>query len=103
MAITNGIKVVTRPLPAKAVAAIRRATGLPISEIQRRAGSGEYLVEKGLSDDRGLLEMIELAEDLSELGVEAELFQGGYERPMEFMRNVYRSHRETAREVGLEE
>lgn len=103
MTITNGIKIVTKLLPAKAVASIRKSTGLSISEIQRRAGSEEYLIEKELSDDKSLAKMIELAEDLAKLDVEVELFQGGYNRPLEFMKNVYQSHRETAKEIGLEE
>ncbi len=103
MAITNGIKISSQPLSAKAIGIIRKSTGLPISEIKKRADCGEYLIEKDLSDDKSLLTMIELAEELLAHDVRAELYQGGHERPLEFMKNVYESHRETAREVGLEE
>ena len=61
MTITNGIKIITQLLPAKAIATIRKATGLSISEIQKRSGSEEYLIEKGLSDDKSLAKMIKLA------------------------------------------
>ena len=103
MAITNGIKVTASTLPAKAIAVIRKATGLPICEIKQRAQNGAYLIEKGLSDDKSLLTMIKLADDLSEYGVEVEFYQADHKRPLDFMKNVYTSHRETAEELGLED
>lgn len=103
MTITNGIKITTKSLPAKAIAAIRKATGLPISEIKQCAGSDMYLIERGLSDDKSLHTIIDLAEELSKLDVKVELYQGGYKRSPEFMKSVYQTHRETAQEVGLEE
>ena len=102
MAITNGIKIITPSLPAKAIAYIRKATGLSISEIKLRVQSGDYLIQKDLSDDKGLLAMITLANSLSEYGVEVEFYQADYKRPLEFMKNVYESHRDTASEMGLE-
>ena len=103
MAITNGIKISPRSLTAKAIGIIRKSTGLPISEIKKRADCGEYLIEEDLSDDKSLLMMIRLAEELPAYDVRVELYQGGCERPLEFMKNIYESHRETAREVGLED
>lgn len=101
MAITNGIKIFSEFLPAKAIGIIRKSTELPISEIKKRAERGEYLIEKDLSDDESLLIMIELAEALPAYDVRVELYQGGHRFPLQFMRNTYESHRETAKEVGL--
>ena len=100
MAITNGIRIALPSLSAKAIAAIRKATGLSISDIKQRAQNGDYLMEKDLSDDKGLFSIIKLAEELSALGLDVELCQGGYSRSLEFMKNVLESHRQTAREVG---
>ncbi len=103
MAITNAIAVVTPNLSAKAISVIRKATGLSISSIKEHAQTGDYLIEKGLSDDTALLAMIRLAEDLKGLNVETELYQGGMKKSLEFMKNVYAAHKETAREVGLDD
>lgn len=103
MAITNAIAVSTTSLSAKAISVIRKATGLSISDIKRHAQVGDYLIERGLSDDKSLLVMIRLAEELELLGVEAELYQGGMKKSLDFMKNVYVAHKETAREVGLDE
>ena len=103
MAITNAIVVSTPNLPAKAITVIRKATGLSISDIKRHAQAGDYLIEKGLSDDKSLLAMIHLSEDLESLGVEIEFYQGGMKKSLDFMKNVYAAHKETAREVGLDE
>lgn len=103
MTITNGIKIFSQSLSAKAIGTIRKSTGLPISEIKKRAESGEYLVEADLSDDKSLLTIIELAEELSTYGIRVELYQGGQEFSLEFMKNTYESHRETAKEVGMED
>ena len=103
MAITNAITVSTSNLPAKAIAVIRKTTGLSISDIKSHAQTGDSLIERGLSDDKSLLAMIRLAEDLESLGVETEFYQGGMKKSLDFMKNVYAAHKETAREVGLDD
>lgn len=89
MAIANAITVSTSNLPAKAIAVIRKATGLSISDIKNHAQTGDYLIERGLSDDKSLLAMIRLAEDLESLGVETEFYQGGMKKSLDFMKKVY--------------
>jgi hypothetical protein len=102
MAITNGIKLGSSPLNAKAIAAIRKSTGLSIAEIKDRADRDEFLIEADLSDDKELQTMLSLADELAKHEIELEFFQGGYSRSREFMKNVYKAHTETAKEVGLE-
>ena len=47
--------------------------------------------------------MIRLSENLEAFNVKTELYQGGMKKSLEFMKNVYAAHRETAREVGLDD
>ncbi|MGN0045808.1 MAG: hypothetical protein ACI37P_00585 [Eggerthellaceae bacterium] len=103
MPITNGIKIATISLPAKAISEIRKTTGLAISEIKQRAQDNDYLIEEDLSDDRSLRKMIDLSKKLNSLGIKVDFYQGGHNRSLEFMENVYESHRETARALGLED
>ena len=60
-------------------------------------------MEAALSDDVALRSMIELAEELGFQGVAVDFYQGGMKKSLEFMKNVYAAHGDTARVMGLEE
>lgn len=101
MEITNAVKLPSSDLPAKAIAVIRKATGLSISEIRLRAANGASIIESDLSDDESLADIIALYGKLRVLGIQPLLYQGGREVSIDFFANVADAHRDTAKEVGL--
>ena len=102
MKITNAIKLPSSDVPTKAIVAIRKATGLSISEIKLRVAKGESIIESDLSDDESLGAIIDLYGELLALDIQSLLYQGGREVSIDFLANVVDSHRDTAKEVGLD-
>lgn len=101
MGYTNGIKLKDTEVPPKAIAAIRKATGLSISDIKTRVSENEFLIESDLSNDSDLAKMIELAKQLDGLGLKVYFVSAGIIENVESMTNMLESHRDTARELGL--
>lgn len=102
MKITNAIKLPAGDVPAKAVVAIRKATGLSLADIKSRAANDKFIIESALSDDKALAVIIALYDELLDLGIKPLLYQGGREVTIDFLSNVADAHRDTAKEVGLD-
>lgn len=102
MTFNNAIKLPVGDISTKAIIEVRKATGLPLAEIKKRASEGVDLIEADLSDDDSLHAIISLYDALVSVGENPVLFQGGREVSIDFLRNVEEAHRETARELGLE-
>ena len=61
MSLTASIKVSGTTIDVKGIAVIRKATGLPISEIRARVASGCPIVECPPSDSNGIAEIVKMA------------------------------------------
>ena len=93
----------SKVIPAKALMVVKEATGLSLSEIKCSAQNGSPFFGCDLSDDVNLDKIIKIYESLDALGVETLLLDEGNVEAIDYFRNVLDSHKDTAREVGLDE
>lgn len=101
MASTYAIKLLEKAPSAKVISTVRKATGLPLSEIKSRAIEGRYILECDCSDDEGLRNIIDLFISLGGLNAPAELFWHDNPESIEVFVNILASHEDTAKELGL--
>ena len=102
--ITLGMKLPIRVVPAEVLMAIKKETGMSLSEIKRRISEDEYIFECPVVDDDGLRFMNRFKRVLSErFGIVPRLFEGDREEPSESFDNLEALHRENERQMGYEE
>lgn len=94
MQITDAIKVAVPAIPAKAVAVIRKETGLPIPEIRWRASNDELLFVCDHVDDNGLKLINRIRREMKKFGISLRQLEDGVERSPELLDNLERLHDE---------
>lgn len=93
-----GIKVTERSIPVAGIKIIRNITKLPLSEIQNRSKSNDFIYECDALDDHGLDLIIEMYESLSKVGITCTLYELGFECTIDVLRNRRQTHKEIAEE-----
>lgn len=99
MKLTNAIVLTKGGSDVKAIAAIRKSTKLPISEIRSCIEAGKPIIEADTNDTAGLKHILSLYRELSSLGLKPELFEAGFPVSYEFFCAVEGTHEEIAREI----
>lgn len=88
------IRVNENKLPAKALMAIKRLTGLSLSDIKEATMNDLSVFACGCADDEGLLLIKQIYDELSGLGVSAKIYWYDSEEPYQNLLNAIQMHRE---------
>ena len=97
------IKFKDEVIPAKALMLVKNKTGLSLSKIKTAAQQSDAFFGCGLSEDHFLEVIIEMYDQLKCMKVETLLFMNGEAEKIDVIKNVLESHKDTARELGLDE
>ena len=99
---TFEIQIVKESVPANALMLIKKKTNLSLAVIKDSAANNHPFFGCKLSDDKSLELIIDLHEELREMGVETTLLDEGAPSSIEIFRNILESHKKTARQIGLD-
>lgn len=103
MSLTASIKVSGTTIDVKGIAVIRKATGLPISEIRARVASGCPIVECPPSDSNGIAEIVKLGQELKSVGINTQAHLGTHKMAMEYFVNRLRTEKDDITHQGRED
>lgn len=95
------IRVVDTKVSAKVLMYIKQKTNASLASIKASIESGIPFFGCGLSDDAGILKIINMYEQLLAMGARVVVLEDGEPEPIELLRNTLESHVETAKGVGL--
>lgn len=96
-----GLKIKEKNIDATTIMFLKKETNLSISEIKKRVSAGDYLLEYGLGDDKGLHHINTIKKDLANIGLTVRLFEDDKERKSNFFDNLEEMHKQIALETGL--
>lgn len=88
------IKADAAELPAKALMAVKKLTGLSPVEIREGVAAGLPIYGCSAVDDAGLSLIARIHDELAELGVETSIFWYDRPEPYQKLLNTIRMHRE---------
>ena len=88
------IKVDANEVPAKALMAIKKLTGLPLGAVKEAVAGGSPIFGCGCADDEGLLLIAKLHDELAEMAVATVIFWYDSEEPYQNLLNTIEMHRE---------
>ena len=95
------IKVNATDVPARVLMFIKQKTNASLSQIKNSIKKGTPIYGCGLSDDSGIVRIIDMYEQLSAMGIQAILLEDGKPESIELFKNTLESHIDTAKEIGL--
>ena len=98
---TIGLKIKEREVDAKNLMFLKEEAHQSISEIKNRIATGDYIVEYGFGDDKGLHHINVLKKELARRGLTVLLYEDDEEQESYLFDNLEESHRQTAYDVGL--
>ena len=98
---TIGLKIKEKEVDAKNLMFLKEEAHQSISEIRNRIATGDYIVEYGFGDDKGLHHINVLKKELARRGLTVLLYEDDEEQESYLFDNLEESHRQTAYDVGL--
>ena len=72
---TIGLKISPKEMTAKALFVIRKYDNIALSELKKKVKDNEYILCYSYTDRFGLKKIIQCYEELSKIGVDAQLFE----------------------------
>lgn len=95
-----GLRIKSVPSIAPAVKIIRKYTSLSIGEIQKTIATDKYIYACECHEERKLGQMIKLYKELSKIGADLEILDGGDPITLELLQNQHGSVRNTRKSFG---
>ena len=100
---TFEIKISGREISPQVLMFIKKNTNQSISEVKRKISNEEPFFCCGLNDNKSLSTIIDIGEYLQTESISFKTLYNGRIEDLSVLKNVLNSHRDTAREVGLDE
>ena len=97
------IKISGREISPRALMFIKKKTNQSIAEVKTKINGEESFFSCALNDNKSLSVIINIGEYFQAENIAFETLYNGRVEDFAVLKNVLNSHRETAREVGLDE
>ncbi len=98
---TIGLKIKERDVDAKNLMFLKKEANLSVSDTKNRIANGDYILQYGFGDDKGLHHINILKRELAERGLTVLLFEDDKEQSSPLFDNLEELHKQISNDVGL--